>query len=198
MESTISERILQDFTAGTMPEKYRDAVVAWLLSNDESKEEALRKLWDETDGTPELSDIEALSEHVSRRESYIQRQHTARLRGRLLRYAAVVMLPLLTALGVWQYSARHYSLQTEMVECHVPLGETTEITLSDGSVVTANAGTTLLYPRHFNSHTPQRSVYLLGEARFSVAKDRSHPFVVHAGELSFKEPESQNYGNKTQ
>lgn len=52
------------------------------------------------------------------------------------------------------------------------------VTLSDGSVVTLNAGSTLKY----NLEDPeQRKVVLEGEAFFEVAQDAERPFIVEAG-----------------
>jgi transmembrane sensor len=59
-----------------------------------------------------------------------------------------------------------------------------KITLSDGSVVTLNSETTLKYPPAFKGKN--REVYLNGEAFFDVAKDHSHPFIVHTGKMSIK------------
>lgn len=59
----------------------------------------------------------------------------------------------------------------------VPDGRIYHLTLSDGTKVTLNAATRLRFPFHFSGAT--REVYLDGEAYFSVAKNASHPFIVH-------------------
>lgn len=61
---------------------------------------------------------------------------------------------------------------------NVPYGKTFKITLSDGSVVSLNSGTTLRYPEQFGING-NRKVYLTGEAFFEVAKDKQHPFIVN-------------------
>jgi ferric-dicitrate binding protein FerR (iron transport regulator) len=58
------------------------------------------------------------------------------------------------------------------------------ITLSDGTVVTLNSATTLRYPDHFGD--TGREVYLDGEAYFDVAKDASHPFIIHANRMNIR------------
>jgi ferric-dicitrate binding protein FerR (iron transport regulator) len=58
-------------------------------------------------------------------------------------------------------------------------GATATIRLPDGTSVTLNAATVLKYPKTFAGGT--REVYLSGEAFFDVAKDHSHPFIVHTG-----------------
>lgn len=57
-----------------------------------------------------------------------------------------------------------------------PRGGQYQITLSDGTKVYMNAGSSLKYPTAFNSTT--RKVTLQGEAYFEVAKDKRHPFIV--------------------
>ena len=48
--------------------------------------------------------------------------------------------------------------------------------LPDGSTANVNAGSILIYPKNFKGNT--RSIYLSGEANFTVAKDKEHPFIV--------------------
>ncbi|MAU16390.1 MAG: hypothetical protein CMH46_12730 [Muricauda sp.] len=62
-------------------------------------------------------------------------------------------------------------------ELIIPYGKTFEIILSDGSVVTLNSGSKLRYPVVFESNSP-RTVYLEGEAFFSIEKDEKSPFTV--------------------
>ncbi|MBA0884825.1 FecR family protein [Flavobacterium undicola] len=62
-------------------------------------------------------------------------------------------------------------------EIKIPYGKTFVITLSDGTVVNMNAGSSLKYPVQFiKGHN--REVVLEGEAFFDVTKDRKHPFIV--------------------
>lgn len=65
-----------------------------------------------------------------------------------------------------------------------PSNVTAEVTLEDGSVVTLNAGSRLVYPQKFQGS--RREVELQGEAYFKVKHDASHPFVVRANGISTK------------
>lgn len=59
----------------------------------------------------------------------------------------------------------------------IPYGKTFVVTLSDGTVVNMNAGSSLKYPVQFiKGHN--REVVLEGEAFFDVTKDKAHPFIV--------------------
>lgn len=66
----------------------------------------------------------------------------------------------------------------------VPKGRQFSLQLSDGTRVSLNASSTLIYPGTFNGHT--REVYVTGEVFFDIAPDMQHPFIVHAGKVSMK------------
>ncbi|AYN66697.1 FecR family protein [Euzebyella marina] len=65
----------------------------------------------------------------------------------------------------------------------VPNGKKFSITLSDGTKVHLNAGSSLTYPTGFQS-SENRKVDLIGEAFFEVAHDSSRKFMVNSQELS--------------
>lgn len=56
-------------------------------------------------------------------------------------------------------------------------GETYDLLLPDGTLVSLNAASSLSYPSSF-AHTKERRVKLKGEGYFKVAKDKAHPFIV--------------------
>jgi hypothetical protein len=62
-------------------------------------------------------------------------------------------------------------------EIKIPYGKTFKVTLSDGTMVNLNAGSSLKYPVQFIKGN-KREVVLDGEAFFDVAKDKAHPFIV--------------------
>ncbi|GEC71198.1 FecR family protein [Flavobacterium flevense] len=75
------------------------------------------------------------------------------------------------------YSASDASDELVYNEIKIPYGKTFEITLSDGTQVFMNAGSSLKYPVQFiKGH--HREVVLEGEAFFDVTKDKKHPFIV--------------------
>lgn len=70
-------------------------------------------------------------------------------------------------------------------EIKIPYGKTFLITLSDGTKVNMNAGSSLKYPVQFvKGHN--REVVLEGEAFFDVAKDKKHPFIVKTRGVNVK------------
>lgn len=64
----------------------------------------------------------------------------------------------------------------------VPRGNQVRIMLADGSVVTVNAASKLIFPSAFNGQS--REVQLEGEAYFEVKGDAANPFVVRAGGMN--------------
>lgn len=67
----------------------------------------------------------------------------------------------------------------------VPYGKRFNIVLSDGTQVILNSGTSLKYPVQFLKGG-NRQVFLNGEAFFTVAKDKLHPFIVNADGLNVR------------
>jgi transmembrane sensor len=94
----------------------------------------------------------------------------------IMRAAAAIAAVAVIGAGVgWQYAGfgRSYSDQ----EYRTAVGERTNLTLPDGSVVTLNTGTVL----RTKAERGRRLVYLdKGQAFFRVAKDPARPFIVSA------------------
>ncbi|SHG79195.1 FecR family protein [Flavobacterium johnsoniae] len=67
----------------------------------------------------------------------------------------------------------------------IPYGKRFKLKLSDGTIVSLNAGSSLRYPEQFGING-NRNVYLIGEAFFEVAKDKEHPFIVNANQVDIK------------
>lgn len=72
---------------------------------------------------------------------------------------------------------KNKSIQQKII---VPNGKACVVTLSDGSTVTMNSGSRMIFPSHFDGKT--RTVQLDGEAFFNVTKDGT-PFIVKSLDL---------------
>ncbi len=68
---------------------------------------------------------------------------------------------------------------------NVPYGKRFDLTLSDGTNIHLNSGTSLKYPVRFIK-SENRQVFLNGEAYFEVTKDAKHPFVVSSNDMNVK------------
>ncbi len=75
--------------------------------------------------------------------------------------------------------------ETKYNELVVPYGKKFELRLSDNSHILLNSGSKLRYPTVFVSGVA-RTVYLEGEAYFSVEKDKESSFVVVTEDINIK------------
>ena len=73
---------------------------------------------------------------------------------------------------------------TRFTEIKVPLGQMTQIKLSDGSNIWLNSGSVFKYPTVFDQSS--REVYIEGEAFMEVAHNKRKPFIVNAKEFSIE------------
>ena len=72
--------------------------------------------------------------------------------------------------------------QNEMAQIVIPFGSRSDISLSDGTRVWLNAGSTLTFPQKFAGKS--RKVILKGEAYFEVTKNPECPFIVSSDNLN--------------
>lgn len=175
--------ILKKLVSHPFDPALRNRIWQWLInpSGQKEKEEALFAIWNEypleVDSSTRQS-LQATREKIKRSNRPTQSFTLGR---RLARAAAILIIPLLSIAASYLYIHYNNAADVEMIQCFVPEGEKQELTLPDGSRVNINAGSILLYPKEFKGKT--RSVYLTGEANFSVEKDKKHPFIVNTSYL---------------
>jgi transmembrane sensor len=97
-------------------------------------------------------------------------------RSRILQAAAVLLL--ITIAGLWLYIKQPLN-ETAVAEKVYSFSGKNFLTLSDGTKVLMNEGSTLTYSTSFGKE--DREVTLSGEAYFDVAHDASLPFKVQTG-----------------
>ncbi|SES88348.1 FecR family protein [Prevotella sp. kh1p2] len=175
--------ILNSYTCGLLPEDFRLKVMMWLTdeAHQEETDEALRYFWDRTPTDIDIDTVEQLNLCKQNISLGIDNgQNSSKRRPAWLQYAAMLLLPLLSAFAVWAYMSYWQTNDLALIEIRVPKGETRTITLSDSTHVQLNAGSTLIYPSTF-AHQSLRQVHVSGEAYFDVQRDAEHPFIVKAG-----------------
>lgn len=95
--------------------------------------------------------------------------------------AAILLLPLLGLSAYLYYQTNTLkSKSVGLLETTTAYGVRTKITLSDGSEVWLNSGSTLSYPERFTGD--KRQVTLSGEAFFKVKSDKDHRFDVQTSD----------------
>ncbi len=154
----------------------------WLTQNknDEELDASLYEIWNETPNqvnSETLEDLERLKAAMTKEQP---KQKSRKLSiSPLLKYAAVILLILATSITTYLVTQ---PAETTFTECTVSVGQQKIITLTDGSTISINAGSSLIYPEEFNGKT--RTVFLSGEAIFRVAKNPKKPFIVKTSNIA--------------
>lgn len=176
---------------------------AW-ISAEPSREDEIRRLRQIWDGVQRVSlqvDVDAGLRNVARKAGIrLERESTATAdvpaggpgpiipSRTVLWYASRIAAVIVLLLGIafaatWVRGlSRHEHLATK--EVSTGKGQRVSVTFVDGSKVTLNSMSTLRFPEEFSSSA--RSVELVGEAYFDVARNEKAPFSVKAGEAVVK------------
>ena len=103
-----------------------------------------------------------------------------------MRYAAIFIVAASLSGFLFYSLGKHQTIQGRLSynELKVPLGSHARFSLSDGTIVTLNAGSSLKYDNRFG--IKDRTVQLEGEGYFDVAKDSKRPFVVKTSYLNVR------------
>lgn len=175
-------KIVRNLVSHTFDAELREKVWQWLVDPDgrKEKDDALLSLWNRYPTGADAATYRSLKATRKKIDGIRPaRQQHSRLYT-LSRIAAMILISLLSAAGAYVYIERN-TYNPELIQCFVPAGEKRELTLPDGSTVNINSGSTLIYPKEFKGGA--RTLYLTGEANFSVRKDKKHPFIVSTSYL---------------
>ena len=99
------------------------------------------------------------------------------------RVAALLFFPLLVISLFLMLNDRSAQQNAAMLQVLAPKGARVNFRLPDGTTGILNGGSRLSYAAVFSE---TRQVILAGEAYFSVAKDKKHPFIIHVNEDEVK------------
>lgn len=98
--------------------------------------------------------------------------------------AACILVLFGVVYGSLKYKAFNQIQQISYTEIQTGVGETRTVTLADGTQVTLNACSKLVYPGQFLEE--YRKVELTGQAFFKVARNEDQPFIVHTDRFNVK------------
>ena len=153
-------------------------------STDDELAEEMKSRWDTA-----MDEDDADEETLSRMRDEIHRRTrnnpfmTARLQ-RFLLAAAAVIIPLLI-FSFYKLYTENIRISSEQIAISTLSGERTTVTLPDGTKVSLNENSRLLYaPKSFNKD--ERCIHFSGEAYFNVTKNKECPFIVDAHEVKVK------------
>lgn len=99
------------------------------------------------------------------------------------RICAALFIPVSIVAGWLAFNGAH-TTETEWTEITVPSGQTRQLTLCDGTRVTLNSGSRLIYPDKFSESF--REVFFEGEVYAEVVKNPEKPFTFHNGEVDLQ------------
>lgn len=194
--SGITLEALIHYIEGETDPLIRGQVEGWLKSDIDHVVffEKLKIAWNDFDKvktlTPESidEDWEFILSHIDSGHKIISIERSQSWYRSVWMYAAAVVLLVVSLAGgyFWGKSNNIVVEETPLVynKIIVPMGEKSQLVLSDGTKVWVNAGSSLKFPNRFDPNT--REVWLEGEAFFEVAKDNSRPFFVRTSDLNIK------------
>jgi ferric-dicitrate binding protein FerR (iron transport regulator) len=136
--------------------------------------------------------ISYLLDRIHHRIHVIENRKKQTITRRIYRWysvaAAVLLIPLLIAGGIW--FTKEPAVETVYVTenpitstIHAPLGSRISFDLPDGTKGWLNSGSSLEYQLPFGNN---RQITIRGEAWLDVAKDASNPFEIDAGKSKVK------------
>ena len=121
---------------------------------------------------------EELQKIIKPRPQYIY------LSRKIIRIAAAAVIILALNITFWVVYQKGLLKKPVYTEYNVPLGSKASIVLKDSTIVWLNAGSKLRYSNNFGNTS--RTVFLVGEGYFEVAKNTKKPFIVETSEVNIR------------
>lgn len=165
---------------GSASEEENSKLNSWLEENDLNKKTYNLILNSVIRGKEDHSNLK-LKVFSKIQSGMIKRKYQRRVQ--LWRYCTAASIAALMLISYFFVKGNLSSSET-YVEAHCPYGNKSQVILNDSTIVYLNSGSTLIYPSRFKGDF--RRVILKGEGYFDVKKDRKHPFVVEAGEVTIR------------
>lgn len=180
MKTPIDPKLIQDYLDGKLPEQEYARVQEYLSEHmDDPEVRALLDGWfDACRQEVAPSGEEAL--RATRQRLGLSRRQPVRITWWL---AAAVLALLLTLPFAFKagYHAHQDPAPVAWSEVTVPIAQTREVTLPDGTILTLNAGSRVTWPSEFSAD--KREIFLDGEVLAQVTKNPEKPFIIHSGEV---------------
>lgn len=144
-------------------------------TSDEELGDVLSGLWNEFELTENYAaELKANFKAIKRR---IKNKHIWFKTRQIVKYAAVLLLPVLSLLSAWLLIDRsNVRSENAVFSVSVAPGESSKVRLPDGSEVKLNAESEITFCNNYQEN--KRMLQLKGEAVFKVAKNKKMPFVV--------------------
>lgn len=176
--------LIRRYTENILPKNIQYKFRQWLLNSDniEDKNASLENIWNNINAEADEStirDLELLHQKMNAGQRIKRINYSY-----IVRIAAMIMIPILCSYLTYFLTQKYSVKNMNMVECFVPYGEKKLIVLPDSSKVWVNSGSIIIYPEEFVGDT--RTIYLNGEANFSVTKNPDKRFIVSTNNLNIE------------
>lgn len=176
--------LIRRYTENILPKNIQYKFRQWLINSDnvEDKNASLENIWNNINAEADEStirDLELLHQKMNAGHRIKRINYSY-----IVRIAAMIMIPILCSYLTYFLTQKYSVKNINMVECFVPYGEKKLIVLPDSSEVWVNSGSIIIYPEKFVGDT--RTIYLNGEANFSVTKNPDKRFIVSTNNLNIE------------
>ncbi|MXV50502.1 DUF4974 domain-containing protein [Pedobacter sp. HMF7647] len=182
----VNDDLLIKYIIGEAGDQDRALTEKWINESDENRQRYIhiKQIWDESSEV--ISGLQADENAAwNRLQKRIKTsgsapgQNKKNLNLRWLQVAAAIIVAGICGLIFY----RQFYLPTNLLTYKTQNSIRTEI-LPDGSVVTLNAHSTIVFPARFSGE--QRNITLAGEAFFNVQPDKSKPFLIRCGQVTVR------------
>ncbi len=183
--------------SGEATEEELAALEAWLTQSPErrSQLETLQKIWqgqasDTQNGNMLGRHLQRLSSRIpvsgtlTTEPTPIPHRQSWLIRTMNLKPWAIAAAVIIVTAGIYLLTTKKATLHNSENTVMTKPGSKSKIVLPDGSQVWLNADSRITYDANFRG--PNREVRLCGEAYFDIAKDKDHPFIIHATSIDVK------------
>lgn len=176
--------LIRRYTENILPKNIQYKFRQWLINPDnvEDKNASLENIWNNINAEADEStirDLELLHQKMNAGQRIKRINYSY-----IVRIAAMIMIPILCSYLTYFLTQKYSVKNVNMVECFVPYGEKKLIVLPDSSKIWINSGSIIIYPEKFVGDT--RTIYLNGEANFSVTKNPDKRFIVSTNNLNIE------------
>lgn len=176
------EQIAKYLANNSRPDE-QEALQEWAERSRKNKQQLAEatliwEMMDQYKKQENIYDADRAWENVKSTIQYRERQR--RIKGkRITLYTSVAALLLLAVFVLYN------AINTDAFVQVADTGEIKTVTLSDGSTISLNTGSSITYPDQFNDQQT-RTVRLTGEAYFEIERNPDKPFVVITNEAEIR------------
>ena len=194
MKNRPDDELLASYLSGECSEQKKINIETWINSDPKNQKfiEIMKNTWESSKKNELEWDKQKLWQKITKEtgiaNDYKSLQNIYTIKNKIhfsqiWKIAAIFILATALPYFLFFYSSSRNNLDN-MNTILVENGKHKIITMTDGSKITLDAGSSFSYQKTYNEQT--REVYLNGEGYFEVNSNSSFPFVVHANNAIVK------------